>query len=321
MAQSFPALKWHKCDVPKDQMKELMKRSDAKGLKQTISYFIVLSGLGYLTWRCMGTYWVIPAFIAYGTVYCFLNHMMHETIHRTPFKSRKLNDFVHWVSSFLNGAEAVTNRYGHLRHHKVTYYEKYDPEVFIFRPFSLWKYFKKCFIDIPNPGYILSHAAGRITDQDRDLIPPKELNWLVWSSRLWVVGYGLIIASCFVFHTYMPLLFTIGARIFGAPLARLLDHSQHSCLEINEPDHRLCCRNIDLNPVLRFLYWNMNFHTEHHMFPAIPFHALPKMHELIKDQLPPAKKGLIAAYCEIIPAVIRQHKDPSYHITPVLPEL
>ena len=29
-------------------------------------------------------------------------------------------------------------------------------------------------------------------------------------------------------------------------------------------------------PVHRYLYWNMNYHVEHHMFPLVPYHALPE---------------------------------------------
>ena len=31
-----------------------------------------------------------------------------------------------------------------------------------------------------------------------------------------------------------------------------------------------------MNPVSRFIYWNMNYHVEHHMFPMVPYHALPQ---------------------------------------------
>ena len=41
-----------------------------------------------------------------------------------------------------------------------------------------------------------------------------------------------------------------------------------------------------MNPVSRFLYWNMNYHVEHHMFPMVPYHALPQLHEEIKADLP-----------------------------------
>ena len=320
MKKTFPDVKWHKCAVPKDEMKKIMQRSDAKGIVQTVLYFALLSGLGVLVCRTLGTGWVVPVFIVYASVYCFLNHMMHETIHRTPFKSRGLNDTVHWIATFLNGGEAVITRYTHLRHHKVTYYEEHDPELIFRRPTTVIKYFFKAFVDLPRPSAILRRATGRLDDQDRDLVPGSERRWLVWSSRLWTAAWILIILSCILFQTWLPLLLTIGARVVGAPLARLLDFSQHSCLEINVPDHRLCCRNIYLNPLLRFLYWNMNYHIEHHMFPAVPFHSLPKLHLLIRDQLPPASRGLFGAYREIVPALIRQQKDPNYYILPELPE-
>ena len=37
-----------------------------------------------------------------------------------------------------------------------------------------------------------------------------------------------------------------------------------------------------MNPISRFVYWNMNYHVEHHMFPMVPYHALPALHAEIK---------------------------------------
>ena len=41
-----------------------------------------------------------------------------------------------------------------------------------------------------------------------------------------------------------------------------------------------------MNPIHRYLYWNMNYHLEHHMFPLVPYHRLPKLHALVKDDCP-----------------------------------
>ena len=40
---------------------------------------------------------------------------------------------------------------------------------------------------------------------------------------------------------------------------------------------------------------------------------------MIKDQMPPAKKGLWDAYSEIIPAVIKQTENPDYKILVNIP--
>jgi MocE subfamily Rieske [2Fe-2S] domain protein len=52
----------------------------------------------------------------------------------------------------------------------------------------------------------------------------------------------------------------------------------------------------------------------------VPYHALPRLHETIKDQTPPAYPSLWAVYKEMVPALIKQAtEDPDYHIVRPLP--
>jgi MocE subfamily Rieske [2Fe-2S] domain protein len=74
-----------------------------------------------------------------------------------------------------------------------------------------------------------------------------------------------------------------------------------------------------MNPVNRFLYWNMNYHVEHHMFPLVPYHNLPRLHELVKADMPKPYRNLFEAWRELVPAVLRQVKDPSYYVERKLP--
>src|ERR1035438_3349980 len=74
-----------------------------------------------------------------------------------------------------------------------------------------------------------------------------------------------------------------------------------------------------MNFVNRYLYWNMNYHTEHHMFPLVPYHALPRLHEVVKDDMPPAYPSLLAAWREIVPAVLKQARDPTYCVRRRIP--
>ncbi|MEY2741454.1 MAG: hypothetical protein RL283_1556, partial [Actinomycetota bacterium] len=53
--------------------------------------------------------------------------------------------------------------------------------------------------------------------------------------------------------------------------------------------------------VSRWAYMNMNYHLEHHMFPSVPFHALPRLHALVRDQLPAPFPSIAAAYRAIPP--------------------
>ena len=53
-----------------------------------------------------------------------------------------------------------------------------------------------------------------------------------------------------------------------------------------------------MNAVNRYLYWEMNYHVEHHMFPMVPYHNLAKLHELVKADMPKPYNGLWEAWRE-----------------------
>ena len=108
--------------------------------------------------------------------------------------------------------------------------------------------------------------------------------------------------------------------IYGGWLYLVFGLTQHAGLAEDVLDHRLNSRTVYMNPVLRFLYWNMNYHVEHHMFPMIPYHALPALHEEMKPYSPTPYRGLIHAYSEIIPTLLKQVKDPTYHVVRKLPD-
>ena len=74
--------------------------------------------------------------------------------------------------------------------------------------------------------------------------------------------------------------------LYGGWFALYCGVTQHLGLAEDVLDHRLNSRTVYMNPIFRFLYWNMNYHVEHHIFPTVPYHALPKLHEAIKADCP-----------------------------------
>ncbi|MFM7870218.1 MAG: fatty acid desaturase, partial [Actinomycetota bacterium] len=77
--------------------------------------------------------------------------------------------------------------------------------------------------------------------------------------------------------------------------------TQHAGLDEDTLDHRQNTRTVLMNPIIRFLYSNMNYHLEHHMYPAVPYHRLPELHRLIAADLPAPAPSMWAAYREIVP--------------------
>src|SRR3546814_7261254 len=77
-----------------------------------------------------GDSWALaPALLAHGIVLVFLFAPLHETIHRTAFRRRALNDAVARVAGFLLVLPADYFRAFHLQHHRFTQDRRRDPEL------------------------------------------------------------------------------------------------------------------------------------------------------------------------------------------------
>ena len=97
------------------------------------------------------------------------------------------------------------------------------------------------------------------------------------TARIWVGIWAAVVAACFATGSILPAMYVgILPSVYGGWLYLVFGLTQHAGLAEDVLDHRLNSRTVYMNPVLRFLYWNMNYHVEHHMFPMIPYHALPR---------------------------------------------
>ena len=150
-------------------------------------------------------------------------------------------------------------------------------------------------------------------------IPEKERNKCRWSARSHVFIWVATLAASIYFQSWLPLLFIVLPNFYGKTLITLFGATQHAGLKEDVKDHRHSTRTVRLNPIFSFLYWQMEYHIEHHMFPQVPSYNLPKLHDMIKDQMPPIRKGLWGAYKEIIPALYKQSKNPDYKIELLIP--
>jgi fatty acid desaturase len=213
-------------------------------------------------------------------------------------------------------------RWSHTRHHTDTYIIGHDPEIVGIRPPKLvkWLGFYVGITDVPLLFWaMIRHAAGTLSPDEKSFVPESERPKVYLTARIWCVIYVAVIAACIWMQSILPAMLVGLPAFYGAWLKLLMAMPQHVGLEDNVLDHRLNTRTIYMNPVFRFVYWNMNYHVEHHMFPMVPYHALPALHEAIKDDCPPPYRNLFEAYREIIPTVWRQRRDPNYKIHRPLP--
>ena len=87
----------------------------------------------------------------------------------------------------------------------------------------------------------------------------------------------------------------------------MLATAQHFSMQSDVIDYRESTRTIILNPLLSFLYWNMNYHVEHHMYHGVPCYNLPRLHKIISSDLKNPAYGLLSVF-QIIVKNSRQHR-------------
>ena len=317
------AADWYRCAIPRKELKALMQRRDGPALRDTAVWLgaMALSGwLGFLAW---GTWAAVPCFLAYGVLYgSASDSRWHECGHGTAFRTRWMNDAVYNIASFMILREPTVWRWSHTRHHTDTIIVGRDPEIAAPRPPSLFTLLSNLFA--LSSGYaaiktMLLHATGRLTAEEATFIPEME-RWKVFAvARVYLAIFAAVALACLRSGSVLPAMYLGLPSIYGGFMTIFFGLTQHAGLAEDVTDHRLNTRTVYMNPLFRFLYWNMNYHVEHHMFPMVPYHALPRLHEAIKDDCAPPYPGCLDAYREIIPALLRQRRDPGYHVVRLLP--
>ena len=53
-------------------------------------------------------------------------------------------------------------------------------------------------------------------------------------------------------------------------------------------------------------YMNMNNHVEHHLYPQVPFHALPRLADAVRTQVPEPDPGFFRTNWEVLVVVARR---------------
>ena len=78
------------------------------------------------------------------------------------------------------------------------------------------------------------------------------------------------------------------------------EHSGQGTLFVQMHEHAACALDPDglsntrttlTSPLINFVMWNMSYHAEHHLYTILPFHALPRAHALLKQNLVNLSEG------------------------------
>ncbi len=85
----------------------------------------------------------------------------------------------------------------------------------------------------------------------------------------------------------------------GQPFLRLLLLAEHSGCSFGSDGTTNTRTTLTIAPV-RWLMWNMPFHAEHHLYPSLPFYALPAAHRWTAPHLSHLDPGYLAVHRQLV---------------------
>ncbi len=157
--------------LSKEVIGQLSQRSDYKGLVQLAGHLSLLILTTTALAQTRGTGWLLPALLAQAIVLIFLFAPLHETIHFTAFRTRRLNIIVSACTGFIQLLPSGYFRGFHYAHHRHTQNPGLDPELIVDKPGS-WRSWLLHVSGLPlwcnNIRMICRHAMGFVDESYLD---------------------------------------------------------------------------------------------------------------------------------------------------------
>ena len=339
--------RWYRCPIDSDRLRQLSRRSDRAGWLQAGGHATAFVFTGSVTtafWFAEMWLAMLCALWCHGLVASFFSGTApHELGHGTVFKSRRLNRVFLYAFSLISWWDPFDYAASHTYHHRYTTHPEADRENLLpiepsLRPGLVLQLLTLNLFSTPgrnfSKGGFLSAVrltARRALDRPVQAADAPSQEWLAalhadqpdsrrqsvhWSRVLLCFHGGGCVLAVVSGVWVLPLLLTTAS--FTANIASyLVGVTQHCGLRENSDDFRQNTRSIRINPVLAFLYWHMNWHTEHHMYANVPCYNLPALAREIEADMP-APRSLLGAWREMRDIWRRQQRDPDYvFVTPV----
>ncbi|PDT70801.1 fatty acid desaturase [Bradyrhizobium ottawaense] len=278
-------------------LRELSARSDVRGAAQSLGHYGVIVLVGTLIWKVSSTWgvlWALPLMAVQGYVVAFLFMAVHETAHKTAFRSRSLNLVVGYLSGFLIGLPYEYYCLFHWDHHRYTQDPDKDPELIVgVKPISdtqLALAYSGLLQVAGRLRLMLGHAAtGRVTVP---WIPENKRAVIVREARIYVAVYVLLLALSLWFSSALLLWVWLVPLVIGQLFLRPYLYAEHTGCERTRSAFQNT-RTTYTAAVVKWFAWNMPYHVEHHAYPSIPFHALPKLNEIVDGEIVYRGRGYI----------------------------
>jgi len=304
-----------------ENLRSLQNRTNKSSMVRFVIHYGLLLGaaliivLDHSTLYNPVVWWTwSAAFLVFGLMVMSMFALGHETVHRSAFESPFANELVCWLACLPIYYVPEIFRQFHFAHHRHTHEPGLDPEISMggkkipsvtskLPLYLLWLsglpvlFYKVAVMSAGSVGH------GRLVWQYlMPYVPQRAKNRVRWESRAALcfhVGYG------YAAWQWLPGLWNIlWAQWLGHAMLAVYLTTEHNGLpHTGSAIERT--RTMLTNRLIKFLMWNMPYHAEHHAYPAVPWHALPKLHQQIQDELKHTEESYLRFHSRVLSQVSR----------------
>jgi fatty acid desaturase len=262
-------------------LRRLCTPSNTRGFMQLGTHLGAIACSGSLLWLLRGSWWALPVFVVHGVLLNFLYAGQHELSHWTVFRTRALNEWVGRAFGFLLFYPRTFDQIQHVAHHRFTQDWQQDGELardrYTLGSYLLWM--SGITYWYTRWRRILRFSCGVVTEP---YLPRKRHAELIREARLHLAGYTAIALISVLLRSDAAWVLWLAPMLLLKCVHQLQNTIEH--LGLPHDQHVLeNTRSTRTNALLRWLGWQMQFHTAHHAFPGVPFHRLAELHAQLFD--------------------------------------
>jgi fatty acid desaturase len=243
----------------------------------------------------------IPVLYVYYFLYGFWVAVVHELQHKTVFseKAEWLNEILLFFVQVIVWNSPRYARISHRLHHRYTMVRGVDPEQDwpevittkwlrgLLRYLVLRILVAGAVVELVRNVWLQIQRIAGVKDRVmREWCSDEDVRAIRIESLAILAIHAAVAAVAAVFQIWELLIFVTIAWQIGSPMEGLWHVTKHIGRPYNVNDHRLNTRSVKVSWFIKTIFWGLDDHVDHHLFPIVPSRNLPKLHKVLEKELP-----------------------------------